>query len=87
MYLPPSALRVAGIALKNPANRKRAVALTAKQFRYGFGNTLSEAESNELYERWAIPSPAKPLFDAAIANFAPGSPAKVEPATRPAGRC
>jgi pimeloyl-ACP methyl ester carboxylesterase len=78
MYLPPSALRVAGIALRNPANRKRAVALTARQFRYGFGNTLSEAESSELYERWTIPSPAKPLFEAAVANFAPGSPAKVD---------
>jgi non-heme chloroperoxidase len=77
MFLPPSALRVASIALKNPANRKRAVALTAKQFRYGFGNAVSEAESNALYERWAIPSPGKPLFEAAIANFVPGSPAKV----------
>ena len=78
MYLPPSALKVAGIALRNPANRKRALALTAKQFRYGFGNAVSEGESNELYERWTIPSPAKPLFEAAVANFAPGSPAKVD---------
>jgi len=78
MYLPPSALRMAGIALRNPANRTRAVALNAKQFRYGFGNTLSEAESNELYERWTIPSPGKPLFEAAIANFAPSSPARVD---------
>ncbi len=78
MYLPPSALKVAGIALRNPANRKRAVALTAEQFRYGFGNALSEAESNELYERWTIPSPGKPLFEAAIANFAPNSPARVD---------
>ncbi|MGD0715650.1 MAG: alpha/beta fold hydrolase [Gaiellaceae bacterium] len=40
LYLPPSALRVAGVALRNPANFKRAVALTAKQFRYGFGNAV-----------------------------------------------
>jgi non-heme chloroperoxidase len=77
VYLPPSALRVASIALRNPANRKRAVALTAKQFRYGFGNALSAAESNELYERWAIPSPGKPLFEAASANLSRQSPAKV----------
>jgi non-heme chloroperoxidase len=77
MFLPPSALRVASIALRNPANKKRAVALSAKQFRYGFGNAVSEAESNALYERWAIPSPGKPLFEAAFANFAPNSPAKV----------
>lgn len=75
--LPLSSLRVASIALRNPANKKRAVALTAKQFRYGFGNALSAEESTELYERWTIPSPAKPLFEAASANLSPGSPAKV----------
>src|SRR5579862_7606139 len=55
LNLPPSALKVASIALRNPGNRKRAVSLTAQQFRYGFGNQLSAAESNELYERWAVP--------------------------------
>jgi non-heme chloroperoxidase len=78
VYLPPSALRVASVALRNPANRKRAVSLTAKQFRYGFGNALSAEESNELYERWTIPSPGKPLFEAASANLSPRSPAKVD---------
>jgi non-heme chloroperoxidase len=77
LYLPPSALRVASVALRNPANRHRAVSLTEEQFRYGFGNALSEEESNELYHRWTICSPGKPLFEAAVANFAPGSPAKV----------
>jgi len=76
VFLPLSALRVASIALRNPANKKRAVALTEAQFRYGFGNAISAAESTELYERWAIPSPGKPLFEAAMANFAPHSPAK-----------
>jgi non-heme chloroperoxidase len=77
LFLPPSALRVASIALRSPANRNRAVALTPEQFRYGFGNAISPQESAELYERWTIPSPGKPLFEAAVANFAPGSPAKV----------
>jgi non-heme chloroperoxidase len=77
VYLPLSALRVASIALRNPLNKKRAVALTAKQFRYGFGNAVSAAESAELYDRWAIPSPGKPLFEAASANLSPRSPAKV----------
>ncbi len=80
LLLPPSALKVASIALRNPLNRARAVSLTAAQFRYGFGNTLSMAESNELFERWAIPSPGKPLFEAAIANLLPSSPAKVDTA-------
>jgi non-heme chloroperoxidase len=78
LYLPPSALRVASVALRSPANRHRAVSLTEEQFRYGFGNAISEEESNELYHRWTIPSPGKPLFEAAIANFSPGSPAKVD---------
>ena len=77
LALPLSALRVASVALRNPANKKRAVALTAEQFRYGFGNAVSASESNELHERWTIPSPGKPLFEAASANFSPRSPAKV----------
>jgi non-heme chloroperoxidase len=77
VYLPPSALRVASVALRSPGNRNLAVSLTPKQFRYGFGNALPEMESNDLYGRWTIPSPGKPLFEAAAANFIPGSPAKV----------
>jgi non-heme chloroperoxidase len=84
LYLPPSALRVASIALRNPANRNRAVSLTPEEFRYGFANAVSESEATELYDRWAIPSPGKPLFEAAIANFVPHSPAKVD--TRRADR-
>ena len=78
LFLPPSALRVASVALRNPANRKRAVSLTAKQFRYGFGNAIPAAESEALFERWTIPSPGRPLFEAAVAGFAPRSPAKVD---------
>jgi pimeloyl-ACP methyl ester carboxylesterase len=77
VYLPPSALRVASIALRNPANRNRAVELSRKQFRYGFGNAVSAEESDYLYGRWTIPSPGKPLFEAAFANLSSRSPAKV----------
>ncbi|HCU49641.1 MAG TPA: alpha/beta hydrolase, partial [Micromonosporaceae bacterium] len=80
LALPRSALRFASVALKNPANRKRAVSLTAEQFRYGFGNALPEKESADLFERWTIPSPGRPLFEAAFANFNPGSAAKVNTA-------
>ena len=78
LNLPLSALRVASVALRNPANRTRAVSLTREQFRYGFGNGISEQESNELYDRWTIPSPGKPLFEAAFANLTPRSPAAVK---------
>ncbi len=36
--LPYSALKTASVALRNPANRNRAVPLTYDQFRYSFGN-------------------------------------------------
>jgi hypothetical protein len=39
---------------------------------------LSEEESNALHERWTIPSPARPLFEAAA--LSPPSPAKVDTA-------
>jgi non-heme chloroperoxidase len=76
--LPVSSLRVASVALRNPANRKRTVALTPAQFRYGFTNTRTETESAELFERCAMPSPGRPLFQAATANFSPGAATKVD---------
>jgi pimeloyl-ACP methyl ester carboxylesterase len=76
--LPVSSLRVASIALRNPGNRKGTVALTPAQWRYGFTNTRAEAESQELYEKWAMPSPGRPLFQAATANFTPGAATTVD---------
>jgi pimeloyl-ACP methyl ester carboxylesterase len=76
--LPLAQLRAGLPALGNPANLHKAVSLTRKEFRFGFGNALPEDESDELYERWAIPSPAKPLFQVAVANFSLHSPAKVK---------
>jgi pimeloyl-ACP methyl ester carboxylesterase len=76
--LPLSALRVASIALRNPANKSKAVSLTEAEFRYGFGNALEPEEARELFDEWAVPSPGKPLFEAAAANFFPHSPAKVD---------
>jgi pimeloyl-ACP methyl ester carboxylesterase len=78
--LPLSALRATLPVFKNPGNRHRAVSLTEEQFRYAFGNAVSAEESRELYERWTIPAPGKPLFEAAAANFDPHSPAKVDTA-------
>jgi pimeloyl-ACP methyl ester carboxylesterase len=75
--LPLSALHSTLPVFKNPANKHKAVSLTAEQFRYSFGNAISEEESNELYMRWAIPAPGRPLFEAAAANFELHSPARV----------
>jgi pimeloyl-ACP methyl ester carboxylesterase len=75
--LPLSALHSTLPVFKNPGNKHKAVSLTAEQFRYSFGNAIGEEESNDLYQRWAIPAPGRPLFEAAAANFELHSPAKV----------
>ncbi|WP_433824497.1 alpha/beta hydrolase [Actinoplanes sp. CA-015351] len=75
--LPFAQLRSAFPVLSNPANRRKAVSLTLPQFRYGFGNAIPDAESDELFNRWTIPSPGRPLFEGAFANFAKNSPAAV----------
>jgi alpha-beta hydrolase superfamily lysophospholipase len=77
LQLPLSQLRGTLSIFANPANRHKAVSLTAKEFRYSFGNALSEEESNLLHEKWTIPSPARPLFEAAAAALSPHSPAGV----------
>jgi pimeloyl-ACP methyl ester carboxylesterase len=76
--LPLSALKATLPVFKNPANRHRAVSLTAEQFRFAFGNAIPAEESDSLFEKWAIPAPGKPLFEAAAANFNPHSAAKVD---------
>ncbi len=83
--LPIAQLRSAFPVLGNPLNRGRAKGLTQAQWRYGFGNALTQAESDALWEQWSIPSPGKPLFEAAVANFAPNSPAKVDTANAARG--
>jgi pimeloyl-ACP methyl ester carboxylesterase len=75
--LPLSALKATLPVFRNPANRHRAVSLTAEQFRFAFGNAIPAEESDELFETWTIPAPGKPLFEAAAANFNPHSAAKV----------
>lgn len=70
-------LRTTLPVIKNPANLTRAVMPTPQQFRKSYGNTLSQAESGELYDQWAIPSPARPLFSALTANLTSLSPMQV----------
>jgi len=78
--LPFAQLRSAFPVLGNPLNKGRAKGLTRDQWRYAFGNAVTRQESDALWEQLAIPSPGKPLFEAATANFAPNSPAKVDTA-------
>jgi len=75
--LPLSALKSTFPVLANPGNLKRAVSLTEEQFRYGFTNAVSEQEAHELYTKYAIPAPGRPLFQAATATFNPNSATKI----------
>jgi pimeloyl-ACP methyl ester carboxylesterase len=77
LELPLSALRAALPVLGNPFNYGRAVALTAAQFRYGFTNAVSEPESRDLYARYAMPAPGRPLFQAATATLNPWAATRV----------
>jgi len=63
--------------LSNPLNFKRAVALTEHQFRFGFTNAVTEQEAKELYAKYAMPAPGRPLFQAATATLNPYSATKV----------
>ena len=83
--LPLAQIRAGFPVLSKPGNKKRAVALSKKQFRYGFGNALTENESGELFDRWAIPGPGRPLFEASAANFAKSSPSAVDTRKRDRG--
>lgn len=82
--LPLSTLRSARPVLGNPFNRNKAVPLTPKQFRYAFTNTLTEQQSQEVYDRYHVPGSARVLFQGAFANFNPQSPTKVDFAAKKA---
>jgi pimeloyl-ACP methyl ester carboxylesterase len=75
--LPLSALKSAFPVLGNPFNFRRAVSLTEPQFRFGFTNAVAEGEAKELYAKYAMPAPARPLFQAATALLNPNAATKV----------
>lgn len=83
--LPLAQLRAALPVLVNPLNIGKAVALTKSEFRFAFGNAISQQESDALFAQWTIPSPARPLFEAALANFNPNAPTKVDTANSTRG--
>ena len=76
--LPFAAIRATWPVMHNPLNRKRAVTLTLEQFRYGWANTLEDAEVRELYEAHHVAAPGKPIFQAAMANLNPATEVQVD---------
>jgi len=83
--LPLSALKAVFPVLANPFNFKRAISLTEPQFRFGFANAVAATEARELYERYAMPAPARPLFQAATALFNPRAATRVDVANAQRG--
>ena len=75
--LPLRQLRSAAPALLHPSKRAGVVALSLEQFTYAFANTFTPEAALAAYERYAVPDTARPLFEAAFANFNPSAPTKV----------
>jgi pimeloyl-ACP methyl ester carboxylesterase len=83
--VPLNQIRAALPVLRKKSNRENAVTLTERQFRFSFANAVSKDEARELYRRWTIPGPGKPLFEATSAKKDPHSPAAVDTATSDRG--
>ncbi|MGW0567498.1 alpha/beta hydrolase [Streptomyces tauricus] len=76
--LPVSTLRSTWPVLRSPANRRKALGLSPREFHYAFANTLSEAESLAAYDRYHVPGSARVLFQGAFANFNPRAVTQVD---------
>jgi non-heme chloroperoxidase len=76
--VPISALKASSPVLRNPANRHRAVQLTYEQFRYAFGNAISDAEARRLCETYSVPGSGAMIFHAAAASLNPWTEAKLD---------
>jgi pimeloyl-ACP methyl ester carboxylesterase len=70
--LPLSQIKASFPVLDNPANRHRAVGFTPKQFHYAFTNSMSEEESQAVYDRYHVPAPGSWVWGGVLANFTPG---------------
>ncbi|MEU7817258.1 alpha/beta hydrolase [Pseudonocardia sp. NPDC049154] len=78
LALPPAQLRTAFPVLSKPKLRTRSWIHSKDSWHAGFANAISREESDALYDAYAVPSPMKPLFQAATANFALHSEASVD---------
>jgi pimeloyl-ACP methyl ester carboxylesterase len=76
--LPLSTLKSSRPVLLNPFNRGNATPLSAEQFHYAFGNTLSREESDEIYRRYHVPAANRVLFQIANSNINPRTKVRVD---------
>jgi pimeloyl-ACP methyl ester carboxylesterase len=75
--LPPSVLRGVGPFLVNPLNRRRAITLTFKQFKYSWANALDEEEAKQLYDTFHVAGSGVSLAQMGNANLNPWTAAMV----------
>jgi pimeloyl-ACP methyl ester carboxylesterase len=68
--LPFSTIRSGRPVLGRPFNRGNASPLNRKQFHYAFANTLSQAESDGIYDRYHVPAANRVLAEVAFATLA-----------------
>lgn len=78
LKLPFSTIRSGWSILRNPGNRHKAVPFSEHQFRYAFGNTLTEEASRAAYERYAVPGAGAVLWEGAMANLKGASPFRID---------
>lgn len=67
--LPFSALRTGFPVLGNPFGKNAATPISKAQFHYAFGNDLTRAESDVLWEEFAINSANRAFFDGVASVF------------------
>ena len=60
----------------------RAAMLSFRQFRYGFANAVPKDVAQELYDRYVVPAPVRPLFEVLFATFGPGKATRVDTTAR-----
>jgi pimeloyl-ACP methyl ester carboxylesterase len=75
------ALRPAPPALRNPANKHRAVPLRYDEFREAFANAVDEHQAKRLYEQFCVPISAEETFAEEV--FQPAEATNVNPGTAP----
>lgn len=78
LALPPVQLKTAFPVLSRPGLRTKSWIHTKDSWAAGFANAVPRAEADALYDSYAVPSPMRPLFQAALANFALHSEATVD---------
>ena len=76
--LPLSTLRATGHILGRPFNGGNATPSNRKQFKYAFGNTMTQEESDAIYDRYYIPSANGVLYDIALSNLSRNAPTEVD---------